>query len=156
MGRDENNLYAGRDGNVYRRNEEGWQKYDEGGNWNPVEDAPSREELRKGLESKAAERGYSRSDLEARAGDLRERGSGSASDRNQRRQYDRSTLDQLNRDSMSRNRGSQRVDGYRDWQGSSRSQSLDRYRNYRSSGGMSSSRSFGSGGMGGRVGSFRR
>jgi hypothetical protein len=36
VGRDENNLYAGRDGNVYRRDEEGWQKYDNG-DWNEVQ-----------------------------------------------------------------------------------------------------------------------
>ena len=36
VGRDDNNLYAGRDGNVYRRNESGWQKHDDG-NWHTVE-----------------------------------------------------------------------------------------------------------------------
>ncbi len=36
IGYDQNNLYAGKDGNVYRRNSDGWQKY-ENGNWNKTD-----------------------------------------------------------------------------------------------------------------------
>ena len=30
-------VYAGRDGNVYKKEGDGWQKYDGGGNWNSVQ-----------------------------------------------------------------------------------------------------------------------
>ena len=36
IGYDQDNLYAGKDGNVYRRNADGWQKYEEG-DWNNIE-----------------------------------------------------------------------------------------------------------------------
>ncbi len=46
IGYDQNNLYAGKDGNVYRRNADGWQKY-ENGNWNntdkPIQRDPSKQ-----------------------------------------------------------------------------------------------------------------
>ena len=48
VGRDDNNLYAGRDGNIYRRNEDGWQKYDDG-DWNSIDKSTARERRNENL-----------------------------------------------------------------------------------------------------------
>lgn len=72
------NVYAGKDGNVYRKNGDSWQTYDNGG-WNNVPQA----EQRSGARTEGATA--------------------------QPRTTDRSTVDQLNRDSASRSSGAQRT-----------------------------------------------
>jgi hypothetical protein len=88
-------LYAGRDGNVYRRSGDGWQQRDAGGDWKSVEASPERQAVR----ADAAERVRSSGAAE------RARASG----------IDRSTLDQLNRDRSGRTRGAQRSGQYGNW-----------------------------------------
>ena len=56
IGYDQNNLYAGKDGNVYRRNSDGWQKY-ENGNWNNM-DKP----IQRDSSKQASDRNNQRSD----------------------------------------------------------------------------------------------
>jgi len=75
------NVYAGKDGNVYRKNGDSWQSYGDGG-WNNVPQA------------------------EPRSGATREGASGATA---QPRTTDRSTVDQLNKDSASRSSGAQRT-----------------------------------------------
>jgi hypothetical protein len=91
----EGDLYAGRDGNVYRRSDDGWQKREAGGEWNSVERSP--------------ERAAARADAAERV-----KGSGAA-DRARASGYDRSTIDQLNRDRQGRTRGAQRSGQYGSW-----------------------------------------
>ena len=35
-------MYAGHDGNVYKHTDSGWEKYDKGGGWNPVQPPTNR------------------------------------------------------------------------------------------------------------------
>jgi hypothetical protein len=81
------NVYAGRDGNVYRKNGDSWQQYDNG-NWNSV----ARPEQRSSSGGSTAAQ--------------RETPSGATA---QPRTTDRSTIDQLNRDAASRSDGAQRT-----------------------------------------------
>jgi len=86
-------LYAGKDGSVYRRGEEGWQRH-ANGDWKPV-DGP-------------------------RAGAAQPRrpdGTG-ATDRTRTSGIDRSTIDQLDRDRRGRASGTQRSGQYGNWRGS--------------------------------------
>jgi hypothetical protein len=101
-------VYAGHDGNVYRKEGDSWQKYESGG-WNDV----NRPEPTQAQRDQAQQRA---SDAGARARD-RAATSGATT-----RQTDRSTIDQLNRDYQARSTGSQRTGDYG---------------NYRSSGGSS-------------------
>ena len=80
------NVYAGKDGNVYRKNGDSWQTYDNGG-WNNVPQA------------------------EQRSGDraTQPRSEGASGATAQPRSTDRSTVDQLNRDSAARSSGAQRT-----------------------------------------------
>jgi hypothetical protein len=88
-------VYAGRDGNVYRQQGGGWQKYDNG-NWGAA-DRPSPT-----TRSAGAGTGASTMGPPARAGG--------------------GTMDQLNRDSYARQQGGQRTRDYGSYQrsGSSR------------------------------------
>jgi hypothetical protein len=82
-------VYAGRDGNVYRREGDGWQKYDNGG-WNNVnrpENAPTRDGSQAGTAA-------------------RDRSTGASA----------GTYDQLNRDSAARRDGQQRTRDYGTYQ----------------------------------------
>jgi hypothetical protein len=81
------NVYAGRDGNVYRKNGDSWQSYDNGG-WNNVD----RPEQRSTPGATATQRS-----------------AGSSGSTSQPRTADRSTVDQLNRDAASRSDGAQRT-----------------------------------------------
>jgi hypothetical protein len=86
-------LYAGRDGNVYRRNEGGgWEKHGKDG-WSPAERSGSgqRPEVSPATRDRA-----------------RQAASG----------VDRSTLDQLSRDYGGRSRGSRNASGYGSWRSS--------------------------------------
>jgi hypothetical protein len=116
-------VYAGRDGNVYRNTGDGWQKYDSGGGWNNVE-------------KPANATGTARDQAATRTGD-RAAGTGTTAGTTARAgAADRSTVDQLNRDSAARAEGSQRT---RD------------YGNVRSSGSSGASRA----GSAGSAGSYR-
>jgi len=84
-------LYAGRDGNVYRRNEDGWQKYGNG-EWGGVE-RPGDLDVGSNRPSAGTER--------ARSG-----------------QVDRGTMDQLNRDRYARSRGNVSSGQYGSWRSS--------------------------------------
>jgi hypothetical protein len=100
-------VYAGRDGNVYRKDSSGggWQKYDNGG-WNNVNTpTPTAEQ-------------------QQRANDARDRASTARSG------ADSNTVGQLNRDSSARAEGAQRT---RDYSNSGRTGSSS----YRPSGGFS-------------------
>jgi hypothetical protein len=95
-------VYAGRDGNVYRRQGDGWQKYDNGG-WNNVsrpENAPARDG------SSAAAAGTRDAATRDRSGVA----GPSASP------YSGGTMDQLNRDSKARSEGTQRTRDYGSYQ----------------------------------------
>ncbi len=148
VARDGNNLYAGRDGNVYRRDSGGWQKYGDG-DWSPVDRQPG---SGGGLEG-ARERAGS-SDAGARA---RERaGPGDAAARARDRAGSGTggsrTIDQLDRDFKSRAQGSQRSRDYKSWKGSSGSSSGHGSWGSSSRGGYGHRGSFGGGRAGGRVG----
>ena len=96
-------VYAGRDGNVYRNDGSGWQKYEGGsGGWNPVEGTP---EPRQQAQQRAT---GARDQASTRAGDS-------------------STVGQLNRDSAARAEGAQRTRDYSS-STSSRSGSSGSYR----------------------------
>jgi hypothetical protein len=88
-------LYAGRDGNVYRRSDDGWQRRESGGDWSSVEPSP--------------ERAAARADAADRIG------SSGAADRVRSSGLDRGTIDQLDRDRAGRARGSQRSGQYGSW-----------------------------------------
>ena len=106
------NVYAGKDGNAYRKENGTWQKYDNGG-WSNTDRQPTGD----------------RPQPVDRANTTGDRGS-----------VDRSTYDQLNRDSAARSEGTQR--------------SKD-YSNYRSGGGSRGGSSY-RGGGGARGGGGRR
>ena len=113
VGRDENNLYAGKDGNVYRRNEEGWQKYD-GGDWSPVEKSIDRDAAKQRYEGRSSQ--LSSTDMQQ----ARQQWEGRSSDRSNRSSsYDRSsTYNQLNRDYSNRYQGQRNYDRTQSWRSS--------------------------------------
>jgi hypothetical protein len=92
------NVYAGKDGNVYRRQDGTWQKYDNGG-WSNTDRQPAD----------------------------RPRPTDSATTR-QGGNLDRSTADQLNRDSAARREGSQRTNDYSNYRSGSGTRSTGSYR----------------------------
>jgi hypothetical protein len=103
-------VYAGHDGNVYRKQGDSWQKYGEGG-WNSVQQ-PTPEQRQQ-------------------AQDRATQASAQARDRASAAGVDSSTVGQLNRDSAARSDGAQRT---RD-AGSVRSGASSRQGSYRPSGG---------------------
>jgi hypothetical protein len=109
----EGNIYAGKDGNAYRRQDGTWQKYDNGG-WSNTDRQPS--------------------DRPQPTGESTNRTAG------ERTPTDRSTVDQLNRDSTARTTGAERT---RD------------YGNYRSGSGTSGTGSYRGGGASRGGGSMR-
>ena len=114
-------VYAGHDGNVYRKEGDSWQKYDDGG-WSDVNRPEPTQAQRDQAQQRASDAGAQGRDRASQAG---------ASTR----QTDRSTIDQLNRDYQARSQGSQRTrdyGSYRSSGGSSRSAGT-----YRPSGSMS-------------------
>jgi hypothetical protein len=143
VARGENNLYAGKDGNVYRRDKDGWTKYDNG-QWDSVDRPEGQGRDRASTDRSPGDRpsgDRSSGDRETRdqpsgdrpSGDrsardrsgagqpggvgeqARERGSGSA------RQRDRGTMDQLDRDARRRSQGSARSRNYDSWKSGGRS-----------------------------------
>ena len=96
-------VYAGHDGSVYRRQDGTWQKYDNGG-WSNTEKQP-------GTGTRPAVEPATQAGDRARSGGI---SSG--------------TADQLNRDSAARREGSQRVQDYGTYRGSSGRSSAGTYR----------------------------
>ena len=105
-------VYAGRDGNVYRKQGDGWQQYGDGG-WNNV-NTPNPQN-RTGQTGQTGAR------------------TGQAGTQPASRPADSSTMSQLNRDSAARSTGAQRTQDL----GSVRSGTTSRPSSYRPSGGMS-------------------
>jgi hypothetical protein len=99
-------VYAGRDGNVYRRQGDSWQKYDNG-SWSNTDRQP-------GERPTPQDRSTTR---EAPA-------AGTTS----RTPTDRSTVDQLNRDSAARREGTQRSGDYGTYRGGSGTRGTGSYR----------------------------
>jgi hypothetical protein len=107
------NLYAGKDGEIYRRGESGgWEKHGDGG-WNPVE-GPQRGEGRGGEAGRTGERSGEFRGSTERSG---QRGS---VDSGGRRGSDRTTMQQLERDNRARMQGRSRTNQYRSWQSNPR------------------------------------
>lgn len=106
----QNNTYVGKDGDVYRRGESGWEKYDNGG-WSPVRDGNA------GRPSQQPAQGLSREQ-----GAVADRVSGNvpaASDRSLDNANRTNTgsgresfINELNRESADRSRGEQRSSQY--------------------------------------------
>jgi hypothetical protein len=101
------NVYAGKDGNVYRSNGGTWQKYENGG-WSNTDRQPTGERPQP----------TDRSSTSGRTG---------TSDR-QPSTVDRSTMDQLDRDSRARTEGAQRSKDYSNYRSGSSSHSSGSYR----------------------------
>ena len=89
-------VYAGRDGNVYKKSGDSWQKYDGSGNWNDVN---------------RPETGVGSGQAGTQARDRAATGSGSTA-ATRPATTDRTTYDQLNRDARARTEGTQRTSAY--------------------------------------------
>jgi hypothetical protein len=113
-------VYAGRDGNVYRNTGDGWQKSDGGGGWSDV----TRPEAGVGSGDRAATRDAAGAQAGTQARDRAATGAGTTAttrpttaDRPGQAgagvsTMDRGTVDQLNRDARARAEGSQRTRDY--------------------------------------------
>jgi hypothetical protein len=104
VGRNENNLYAGKDGNVYRRNDDDWQKYGDG-SWNSVDESASRDAMKLRVDSAKQKHPDAGSQLSAGRDKLMNSGRTAT------------TQKQLNRDFSQRQYGQQRLNQQRSWQG---------------------------------------
>ena len=102
-------MYAGRDGNVYKKSGDSWQKYDGSGNWSNVD----RPETGVGggtaatqARDRAATGGGATAGTRPTTTDRPgQAGAGTST-------MDRGTVDQLNRDARARAEGSQRTSAY--------------------------------------------
>lgn len=133
-------VYAGRDGNVYRRDQSGnWSKW-ENGSWNSAQRPEQRDSVR---DSMLNDRGrqQERSERAERA-----RGERIGDSSSGRSQVDRGTLNSLERDRAARSSGSQRT---RDFGSYSRSRSSGSVGGYRGGGGGGGFRGGGGGFRGG-------
>jgi hypothetical protein len=158
----DNDLYVGKDGEVYRHDEDGWAKYEDG-NWEPAErerTAPSDDASERRESLKSREREDSR-DVRSQEGRWRDRYGDASGRRGERsgdrgkRTYDRPRGDYRSRDTY----GQGGRDRSRDTHGQLRKDRESRSRgNYRaerygrSRSGSSPSRGGGGGGRGGRSG----
>jgi hypothetical protein len=148
---DGGNIYAGNDGSVYRRQDGTWQKYDGGGNWSNTDRQPSG-----GGGSQLPANGANRPGAGGGATQLPATGAGTAGSGVERvgtadragagtstsrpTTTDRSTMDQLNRDSAARREGTTRTQDYGSYRGSSGSSGATRsgsVGSYRGGGGVS-------------------
>jgi hypothetical protein len=120
-------VYAGRDGNVYKKTDDGWQKYDGSGNWSNVErpetgvGARDQAATRDAAGAQARDQTATRDAAAAQARDRAAAGAGTAgatrpttTDRPGQAgggisTMDRGTVDQLNRDARARSEGAQRT-----------------------------------------------
>ena len=123
---DEGDLYAARDGNVYKRDEDGWSKHGDDGNWNPVDsrggDAQARSESRTPLRvdegrNASASTDRQNSDWSSVQRQNQQRATGSYQNRSDTssRQWSSNrsgnTYSQLNRDHSARQQGMNRHRG---------------------------------------------
>ncbi len=108
VGKDaEGNLYAGHNGNVYKKSGDGWYSYDRGEGWNEMKkpDGGPRAEMAAGkIDDRTRQR------MSENTGRARSQ-AGSFPDYSQRQQTTR--MNQLQRDSQSRNRGNQQFQSRR-------------------------------------------
>ncbi len=142
VARGQDNLYAGKDGEVYRRSESGgWQKYDDG-NWNSVERSGEGAQRDRAGQSRFQSSENSRTD---RGSSQRAGGGKNLDSRGQGRSYS-GTLGQLERDRQRRVEGDRRTRNSRSWNSQPRSRGS--YGGSR--GGSRGGRSRGSGGRRGR------
>ena len=106
IGYDQNNLYAGKDGNAYRRNADGWQKY-ENGNWNntdkPVQLDPSKQYSDQIKQRRSEGTSINKGQLDNRRSGRPPKSAGSISQ-------------QLNSDHLARQHGQSRLNKSRSWQ----------------------------------------
>jgi hypothetical protein len=96
---DGGNVYAGKDGNVYRRQDGTWQKYDNGG-WSNTDKQPGEKPRPTSRQEPTVDRSS----------------------------MDRSTVEQLNRDSAARREGTQRTQDYGNYRSGSGTRSTGSYR----------------------------
>jgi hypothetical protein len=154
----EGDLYAGRDGNVYRRGEDGWEQFDRGG-WQPVSDE-QRAAARESLEQRAGsiDRDAARQRAQERYGSSDRARRDAEAARRQRDYERRSTTGQLDRDRRSRVEGARRHDRYQGYNRGSYGGSRGSYGGSRGSYGGSRGSYGGSRGRygGGRAGGRRR
>jgi len=123
IGYDQNNLYAGKDGNVYRRNADGWQKYDNG-NWNNVE-KPIQRDLSKQSSDRIKQRrsegtSINKGQFQNRRSDRPQKSANKGQFQNRRSDNPQksagSLSEQLNRDHRARQYGQDRLNKTRSWQ----------------------------------------
>jgi hypothetical protein len=108
-------VYAGHDGNVYRKDGDSWQKYD-GGSWNDVNRPEPTQAQRDQAQQRASDAGAQAKDRStAASGQTRDRATTPTATT---RPSDRSTIDQLNKDYQARSQGSQRTTDYGNYRSS--------------------------------------
>jgi len=112
-------VYAGRDGNVYRKQGDGWQKYDNG-DWGSV-DRP--EPQREAGTAQARDRAGAAGPTTAQTRD-RSSQTGPPAPSGTARMREPSTMDSLDRDSRARYEGAQRTRDYGSYQRSGGSRSM--------------------------------
>jgi hypothetical protein len=93
------NLYAGKDGNVYKKSDSGWSTYDDG-SWSQIESPGTAAERQAQAQGRASER---RSDASAAGSDWSERASSFERGANQR-----DVVNQLDREARARAQGAER------------------------------------------------
>jgi hypothetical protein len=116
-------VYAGRDGNVYRQQGDGWQKYDGGGNWSNVPGAT--QEQRQAAQQRASDAradGTARTQTADRGAQVGQTSRGTGTQAGERPGAgagvgDRSagggsTIGQLNSDAAARSRGTERTNNW--------------------------------------------
>jgi len=116
VAKDNGDVYAGRDGNVYRHTDDGWQKYDSG-SWNNVNhDNNNLSSSQNGLRDQAKNQGVNKDSFQNTAHDqgLGENRMG-ASDAS-RFSGDSELGSQLNHDWANRDRGNERYQGFQNFQ----------------------------------------
>jgi hypothetical protein len=106
IGYDQNNLYAGKDGNAYRRNADGWQKY-ENGNWNntdkPIQRDPSKQVSDQIKRRRSEGTSINKDQLNNRRSSRPKKSAGSISQ-------------QLNSDHLARKYGQSQLNKFRSWE----------------------------------------
>ena len=125
IGYDNDNLYAGKDGNVYRRNAEGWQQRSQDGSWKDTDIPIERTNKRLGQNVSPSNLSQERSRLQSTKNMSSEQLDQIKTQREQRegnlktgtrqaKKTDRSSIDkQLNNDYSHRQRGNQRLNSRR-------------------------------------------
>jgi hypothetical protein len=136
----EDNIFAGKDGNIYRKTDEGWQQLERGDKWTEVKPSESEKISRENIQDRSSER-ENIQDRSRPETDKRPKSSQPKPD-TMKREGKKGTIDQLDRDARNRTEGSRRNDQYKSWK--------------KSSGSKPSRGSYGSRGSMGRRGGGRR